>query len=162
MLEKNPKNEVALTKTGEIYILKEDYTKATEIFLQVLKISSKNIVAYEKIAYCFSIKGDAQNAINYYNKAFEYKSKNPQTYIEYANLMIREKEYSKALNKLAELKALEPDNTDCLNTLFLVNYLLAKEGKSNYNKEKALKIAREIEEKNLKFLYEKEKEGLGK
>ena len=134
----------------------------TDLNKTISKISSKNIVAYEKIAYCFSKKEDTQNAINYYNKAFEYKSKNPQTYIEYANLMIKEKEYSKALNKLGELKALAPDNTDCLNTLFLVNYLLAKEGKSNYNKEKALEIAREIEEKNLKFLYEKEKEELGK
>ena len=116
--------------------------------------SSKNVFAYEKLAKCFVVKSDTENAIKNSLKAFEYGSRNIETYIDYANIMTEKKEYQKALNKLKDFY--NPDNHDILNLQFHINFLLAKEENSNYNREKAIEIAKVIEEKNIEFKYAEE------
>ena len=71
--------------------------------------------------------------------------------------MIERKEYQKALNKL---KNIESETVEYLNLAFYINFLLAKEEKYSYNKEKAIEIANKIKEKEMPFDYTEELKAL--
>ena len=91
----------------------------------------------------------------------EYQPNEIKLCVDYAEYLIAQKDYKLALTKMQNAYKLDSNNIECLNVLFYLNYLLAKENLYDYNIEKAMKFAKEIEEKDPdSFSYAKEKEEL--
>lgn len=153
----NPKNTVALDGLGRINFDNKNYTEAIKCFEQGLKISAKAVENYRKIAKAYFSCGNFEKAKEYFNKAVEYQPDEPLVYIDYARLLIEKKEYELAIKKLQTVKKIMPDNSDYLNLLFYANFMLAKEHLCDYNVERAIQIARKIEEINPEsFNYKQE------
>ena len=91
----------------------------------------------------------------------EYRPNEIGLYIDYAQVLIAQKDYVPALKKLQNAYKIDSKNLDCLNLLFHTNYVLAKENFSDYNGEKAMLIAEEIEKYYPEnFAYPEEKKEL--
>lgn len=160
-IEINPKNIYALDALGEIYFEKQDYNQAINYFSLVLKNSAKAVDCYGKIARTYRELGDTQNANTYYQKLVEYKSDEALAFIECAKFLIEQKDFDQALKKLQKAHKLDETNVECLNLLFYVNYILAKENISDYNMERAIHFARIIETNYPDaFVYKEEKQEL--
>ena len=160
-LEINPKNVVSLDYLGQICFDKQNYKEAIEFYEKELKISAKMVGAYSKIAKAFYCDNNVEKANEYYEKSIEYMPDEISNYIEYSKALIEQKKYNPALKKLQKAHKMEDKNLDCLNLLFKVNYILAKENLSDYNIESALNIAKKIEEEYPDlFIYQEEKRDL--
>ena len=89
------------------------------------------------------------------------KDKNITNYIIFARNYIKQNKYEMALKKLQTALKTDENNIDCLNLMFFVNYTLAKENSSDYNREKAKEVAEKI--KSIapeKFIYSEEEKGI--
>lgn len=160
-LEINPQSILALDTIGQISFDKKDYKEAIKYFKKVLKNSAKAVGNYSKIANAYYLDGDIQKAYEYYNKAVEYQPDNMQVCVDYAKILMEQKDYEQALKKLQKAYKMDDKNLDCLNLLFQVNYLLAKENISDYNIERAMEIAQVIEDNYPdSFAYVNEKQDL--
>lgn len=160
-LEINPENYYAMDTLGQINFERENYKEAINYFSQVLKFSAKLTNNYGKIAKAYFMDGDTTKADEFYRKAIEYQPEEIQAYLDYANFLIEQKDYAQALKRLQKASKIDDKNLDCLNLLFSVNYILAKENLSDYNMESAINIAEKIEKDYPdSFLYEEEKHEL--
>jgi len=154
VLTLNPKNIVALDYLGQICFEKSkseggDYAESIKFFEQVLKVSAKAVGCYKKIADAYAVSNNAEQANSYYQKALEYSPDDIQIHIDYTKFLIDKKDYNLAQRKIqaaCKLNSSEDDNIVCLNLLFYVNYMLAKENLYDYNIEEAIDIAKTIEE----------------
>jgi len=156
-LEINPENYYAMDTLGQINLERENYKEAINYFTQVLKHSAKLTNNYGKIAKAYFMDGNIQKADEFYRKAIEYQPNEIQSYLDYAQFLIEQKDYAQALKRLQKANKIDDKNLDCLNLLFSVNYILAKENVSDYNIESALKIAAKIEKDYPDlFLYKEE------
>lgn len=160
-LEINPENYYAIDTFGQINFERGDYKAAINYFNQVLKYSAKLTDNYRKIAKAYCLDGDIQKADEFYRKAIEYQPNDIQGYLDYAHFLIEQKDFTQALKRLQKANKIDEKNLDCLNLLFLVNYILAKENGSDYNMESAISIAEKIENDYPdSFLYGEEKREL--
>lgn len=160
-LEINPENYYAMDTLGQINFERENYKEAINYFTQVLKYSAKLTDNYRKIAKAYCLDGDLQKADEFYRKAVEYQPNEIQVYLDYAQFLIEQKDYSQALKRLQKANKIDDKNLDCLNLLFSVNYILAKENGSDYNMESAISIAEKIENDYPdEFLYKEEMQEL--
>lgn len=160
-LEINPQNTVALDNLGQINFDQENYVEAIKYFGLVLKYNAKSVENYGKIAQAYFLEGNIQKANAYYQKALEYQPESFQVHINYAKILVEQSDFANALKKLEKANKLEENNSECLNLLFYVNYMLAKENLSDYNIERAMKIAQKIENDYPEsFFYRDEKKEL--
>lgn len=160
-LETDPQNFYAMDFLGQIHFDREDYKEAIKYFSLVLKHSAKAVKNYGRIAKAYLLDGDIQKANEYYQKSVEYQPDEIQVYIDYAKFLSDQKNYEQALKKLQNAYKIDDKNLDCLNLLFYVNYILAKENLSDYNMEKAINIAEKIEKDYPgSFIYIDEKKEL--
>ena len=96
-----------------------------------------------------------------FKKALEYQPDEIEVYINYAKNFMAQNDYTQALKKLQGAYKINSENLECLNLLFYVNYTLAKGNHSDYNMEKAIEIAKKIEQSYPdKFNYPNEKQEL--
>jgi tetratricopeptide (TPR) repeat protein len=160
-LDINPESIHALDILGQINFDRENYKESIKYFSQVLQNSAKEVENYGKIANAYFLDGDIEKANEYYQKAIQYQSEDMQIFIDYAKFLIEQKEYEQALKKLQTAYKFDDKNLDCLNLMFYVNYMLAKENISDYNIERAIEVA-QIIEKNYpdSFIYREEKQEL--
>lgn len=160
-LEINPSNAVVLDTLGQIQFDREDYKGAVKYYSSVLKHNVKLVDNYAKIANAYFLDGNISKANEFYQRALEYQPNNASIYVDFAKILIEQKDYQAALKKLMSAYKLDDDNLDCLNLLFYVNYTLAKETLCDYNMESAIEFARIIE-KNYPdaFVYKDEKHEL--
>lgn len=160
-LELNPKNIVSLDYLGQICFERQDYKGAIKFYEQELKTSAKMVGAYLKIAKAYHQDNNIEKANEYYEKSIEYMPDEISGYIEYSKFLIEQKIYNLALKKLQKACKIEDKNLECLELLFKVNYILAKENLSDYNIESALNIAKKIEKEYPDlFIYHEEKRDL--
>lgn len=160
-LELNTKNIVAFDNLGQISFDRKDYKNAIKYFELVLKNSAKAVKNYHKIANAYNLDKNTEKAREYFEKASEYQPDEINVYIDYAKFLIEQKDYKLAMRKIRNACKLDDKNVDCLNILFYLNYLLAKENLYDYNVEEAMKIAKKIEENYPdSFGYADEKEEL--
>lgn len=160
-LELNPENYYAMDTLGQINLERGNYKEAIEYFSQVLKYSAKLTDTYGKIAKAYALEGDSQKADEFYRKLIEYQPNEVRAYLDYAQFLIEQKDYEQALKRLQKANKLDDKNLDCMNLLFSVHYILAKENGSDYNMECAITIAEKIEENYPDlFLYKDEKREL--
>lgn len=160
-LELNPENYYAMDTLGQINLEQGNYKEAIDYFTQVLKHSAKLTDNYGKIAKAYSLDGDFTKADEFYRKAIEYQPNEIKVYIDYAQFLIEQKDYAQALKRLQKASKIDEKNLDCLNLLFSVHYILAKENGSDYNMESAIKVAEKIEKDyHDEFLYGEEKREL--
>lgn len=160
-LDINPQNISALENLGQIYFERQDYQAAIKSFELVLKYFAKAVRNYHKIANAYLLDNNVQKANEYYKKALEYQPAEINVYIDYTRALLEQKEYKLALRQIRNAYKLDENNIDCLNMLFYVNYILAKENLYDYNIKDAIEIAAKIETKHPEsFIYSKEKEEL--
>lgn len=160
-LELNPKNIIALEKLGQINFDEEHYVEAIRYFNLVLKYSAKLVETYGKIGQAYFLEGNIQKANEYYQKAVEYLPDSSKIHVDYAKILIEQRDFTQALKKLERANKLDENNSECLNLLFYTNYMLAKENLSDYNMERAMKIAQQIENDYPEsFFYSDEKKEL--
>lgn len=155
-LELNPGNYYAMDISGQINYERENYKEAINYFNQVMKHSVKLTGNYIKIARAYAKDGDLQKADEFFRKALEYEPNEMQGYIDYAEFLLEQKDFSQALKRLQKANKIDENNLDCLNMLFSVNYILAKENGSDYNIESAIKIAEKLENDYPDFFLYKE------
>ena len=162
-IEIKEKNIVALEGLGQIHFEKQDYQKAAYYFEKALQYSSKAVSNYNKIANCHFTQGNVQKAIEYYKKAVEYQPNEIKVYIDFAKALIEEKDHKLAMTQIKKAHKLDENNTESLNILFYLKYILAKEKLYDYNIQEAISIAEKIEDidPNL-FCYRTEKDELQK
>lgn len=160
-LELNPQSVIALDKLGQINFDEERYMEAIKYFSLVIKYNAKQVENYGKIAQAYFLEGNIQKANEYYQKAIEYQPSSSLVNVDYAKILIEQRDYAQALKKLEKANKLDESNIECLNLLFYVNYMLAKENLSDYNMERAMKIAQKIENDYPEsFFYRDEKKEL--
>lgn len=144
-LEINPQNIFALDTFGQIHYDRENYKEAVKYFEAVLKNSAKAVKTYGKIADSYFLDGNIQKANEFYGKALEYQPNEIKNYVNYAKILIEQRNYDLALKKLHSAYKLDERDFDCLNLMFYTNYMLAKENFSEYNVERAMEIVRKLE-----------------
>lgn len=160
-IELNPENYYALDTLGQINFERGNYKEAIDYFNQVMKHSAKLTGNYGKLAKAYAMDGDSQKADEFFRKALEYEPDEVQAYLDYAQFLIEQKDLAQALKRLQAANKIDENNLDCLNLLFSVNYILAKENGSDYNMESAIKIAEKLEKDYPDlFLYHEEKREL--
>lgn len=142
----HPRNILSLDNLGKIYFENKDYKKAIEYFGLILKYSAKATDNYLRIANSYYLLSEFTKANEYYKKATEYCPDDKYVYIDYARLLMSQKDYKQALTKIKKAYKMDESNLDCLNILFNLHYTLAKENISDYNVREANKIAEKIEE----------------
>lgn len=157
----NPKNITVLGYLGQIYFENKDYKKSIEHFELILKYSAKSTDNYLKIANAYYLLNDFSKSNEYYKKAIEYCPNDKYSYIDFARFLIAQKDYKQALAKVKKAYKIDENNLDCLNILFDLYFILAKENLSDYNVKEAINIAEKIEQNYPdSFRYKEEKEEL--
>ena len=127
----------------------------------MLKYSAKSIENYAKIANAYFLDNNMPKANEFYKKALEYQPNEIKVYLDFAKILLEQKDYEFALKKLQNAYKLDDKNLDCMNQLFYVNYILAKENVSDYNVERAMEVAKKIEQDYPNsFIYTEEKKEL--
>ena len=159
-LEINPNNYMANSMAAEIETDKQNY-KAALLYLDKCKddFAAKGF-NFSLKARCHAGLGSVEQAREYFEKAIEYSRTNKDIYIEYVKFLISQQDFETAKKKLKTISEQYHDN-NILNLYFYVLYNLAKQGGYKYNLEKALEIAKELEDsEEFSFEYEKEKDEL--
>jgi len=160
-LKINPQNIVALENLGQIHFEKQEYQISISYFEQVIKNSAKAIKNYHKIANAYFLDNNLTKAGEYFKKASEYQPDEIYVHIGYAKVLLAQRDYKLALRKIRTAYKLDENNIDCLNILFYVNYVLAKENLYDYNIGDAIRLAEKIEKSHPDlFRYPNEKEEL--
>ena len=160
-LEINPLNIVALDNIGLINMERQNYSEAIVYFERVLKNSAKSVENYAKIANAYFLDDNIPKSNEFYKKALEYQPNDIQVHLDFAKVLVAQGDYEFALKKLQNAYKLDDKNLDCLNQLFYVNYILAKENISDYNIERAMEVANKLEKDYPDaFIYLEEKREL--
>ena len=84
------------------------------------------------------------NAKEYYENALLNAGDNVSVYLMYSKFLIAQQDYSSAQRKLKRALKFSENNTEILNLLFHVGYILVKENVSDYNIKETLSIADKI------------------
>ncbi len=149
-------NYMANEVLADIFINEKQYDKAFEYLEKCLKNTEAKSGTYLKLARCYRIQNNPAQAYNNYEKSIEYDN-NIETQLEYISYLNTQKEYETALKKLITLEKTAGDRFDILSLVFEINYNIAIQDITKYNRVKAISTAEKLKEKYPdKFKYENE------
>ncbi len=117
---------------GEEAFLRQDYTKAANLFLKALDETNerKNAEAYKLIADCNRLMNKFDKAIFYYGKHFEVES-NPvdEVFFNYALMLHKTGDIAHAKTIYESLLEKQPDNTEVQRLIASCNFAIIENGK---------------------------------
>lgn len=145
-LDKEPECYPALKGKAMIAFKKGEYDKAVEYFKQILKEDSSDYVCNYYIAKSYENLGNDILTKEYYENAIKNFPSFLKSYIDYSKYLITKKEYAEAQRKLRKAVKIEENNTEILNLLFYVSYILVKDNICEYNVKEVLTLADKINE----------------
>jgi len=151
ILEKYPSYNIPsmLINAGAIYMKKQMFKKAEELFLKVIKIDKKNALAMYNLGLIYLKLKQLKKAKIYLEKAVPLTKFNPEYYFTLALLYKELKKYEKAKSILLEIIEKTPEFHKAHHELGLLYYNIFKDEKAGI---KHLKIASTLSPKNHMYL----------
>ncbi|MEL6534633.1 MAG: tetratricopeptide repeat protein [Bacteroidota bacterium] len=128
-----------LLAEAEKYYLIEDYSKALDVFLQILEEDEKNPVVHYKIAEIYTLEDKYPSALSYAQSAVDFDPDNKYYYLQLADVHARLTNYADAARTYEDLMKRIPGTDEYLYELAAL-YLFER------NIDKGLKTYRRIEE----------------
>lgn len=155
-LEINPQNYMANSVAAEIELDKQNYQLSLEYLEKCKDDFSNKGFNYSLKAQCYLGLGKLENVQTLFEKALEYMPEKKEIIIAYTKFLISQGTYELAKKRIK--KYLETsDDIDVLNLYFIVLYNLAKQENYRYNLDAAVKVAKQIMQKNSDmFVYKSE------
>lgn len=155
-LEINPDNHLANFLYAEIEMDNQNYEHAMELLKKCEKDYENKGKNYMFKAICYLELGNVEKSKTAFEKALEYSNESEDIILEYMKFLIRKENYELANTKFKKIMK-TTTNEALLNNYFIITYNLAKQNSYKYNVEKALEVAKRIEELGCKFFYDNEK-----
>lgn len=143
-LEKEPECYPALKGKAMLEFKKCEYDRAIEDFKQILKESPADYACNYYIAKSYENLGNDILTKEYYENAIKNFPSLIKAYIDYSKYLIGRKEFTEAQRKLRKAVKVEENNTEILNLLFYVSYILVKDNICEYNVKEVLALADKI------------------
>lgn len=143
-LEKEPECYPALKGKAMLEFKKCEYGSAIEDFKQILKESPADYACNYYIAKSYENLGNDILTKEYYENAIKNFPSLIKAYIDYSKYLIGRKEFAEAQRKLRKAVKVEENNTEILNLLFYVSYILVKDNICEYNVKEVLALADKI------------------
>lgn len=137
-------NYVYAKARGVVALKKGDYQNAINLFKSVQEKMFFDNTLNIFIANAYEALNDVNNAKEYYENALLNAGDNVSVYLMYSKFLIAQQDYSSAQRKLKRALKFSENNTEILNLLFHVDYILVKENVSDYNIKETLSIADKI------------------
>lgn len=163
LLLKNPQSYPALKGMAFVKFYTNHYDEAVEEFKTVLKSEPFDVSIYYYIAKAYVKLSNDILAKEYFEHSLKENPGHIISYLDYSQYLINQNEYQEAQRKLRRALKIDENNTEILNLLFHVSYVLVKENVCEYNVKEALSIAEKICSINKDFFrYEEEKADLEK
>lgn len=119
--------------------------EAVSLFKKALTLDSKSVYNYYRLAKCYEKIQNADMIKDSYEKLIKFNPDFFAGYFEYAKYLISLKDYKDAQRKLRKAEKLNPENSNVLNLLFYVSYILVKDNLCEYNVKEAIAIADRIQ-----------------
>lgn len=155
------KNNTALKAQAFIAYKNQDYTRAIELFKEVLKQNDYDSILVYYIAKSYENLNNEILTKEYYEKSINENPQHMLSYIDYSRWLFEHKDYAECQRKLRRALKADENNIDILNMLFYVSYILVKDNICEYNVKETLNIADKIIALNGDdFKYQKEKDEL--
>ena len=151
---KQPDNPVLQLVLGIIDFKNGNYADA----IQKLKQNGENPINCLYTAMAYEKNGNDGKAREYYELALRYNEKYENAYKKYIDFLISKNDYVEANRKLRKALKHFENNTDLLNLMFFVSYILVKDNFSDYNVKEALSIADKIEKSGAEFKYDEQRQ----
>ncbi len=137
-------NYVYSKATGLIAMRKGDYALAVNMFKGVTDLMFFDNGLNFLLAQCYDCMGDIPKAKEYYETAMLSAGDNISMYLNYADFLVKNEDYESAKRKLNRALKYDENNSDVLNLLFHIGYILVKDNWSEYNVKETLGIADKI------------------
>ena len=138
VLEKNPNHAQALYNLAALAYGREDYDFSLSKYQESLNADPQNKIVYFSIANCYHKKNNIEQAKTYFKKCIEYCPDFIQGYLNFANLLIENNEYTEAKRK-ARTAYLKDKNSAYTN--FAYGVVLLKLGEFDESIEKFQKAS---------------------
>ena len=157
-MEKEPDNYLAVKGSAIIAFKTGNFDKAIESFKHIIKEDKTDYACSYYIAKSYENLGNDILTKEYYKNAIKDFPTFINSYIDFSKYLISQKEYAEAQRKLRKAVKIEENNTEILNLLFYVSYILVKDSICEYNVKEVLSIADKINEIDPEtFKYPEEK-----
>ena len=158
VMEKEPDNYLAVKGSAIIAFKTGNFDKAIESFKHIIKEDKTDYACSYYIAKSYENLGNDILTKEYYENAIKDFPTFISSYIDFSKYLISQKEYAEAQRKLRKAVKIEENNTEILNLLFYVSYILVKDSICEYNVKEVLSIADKINEIDPEtFKYPEEK-----
>lgn len=144
LLKENNENALLLRASGIIMCTEEKYREGIHNFKSALKSEPSDVINYYYIAKAYMHLGDNSNAGEYFESSIKENPKHLKTYIDYAKFLISEEDFANANRKLRKALRQTETDTEILNMLFYVNYILVKDNVCEYNIKETLDFEQKI------------------
>ena len=156
-IEISDKNYLANEVLADILLEERNFDEAYPHLEKCLKNAETKSTTYLKLARYYIEKNNFSEVCRSFENSIEYDRNNVDTYLEYISYLNRRKEYETALKKLITLEKLAGDRFEVMSLAFEVNYNIAKDDITRYNRVKALSVAEKMKENYPdKFSFERE------
>lgn len=117
IIEKEPKNVIALNNLSWIYISLNDYSKACDYSLQAYKIAGEQPAVADTHGYCLLKSGKLTESLNLLQTAHQAVPTNAEIALHYAESLLKNKQGKQAKKILDEVVTEDPKLIDIKNTL---------------------------------------------
>lgn len=133
-------NKIRLAK-AIIHIAKNEFEEA----LKCLRSNSENWLFSYYIAKCYEKSANKVKAKEYYENSIAINPKYISGYVSYVNFLISDDNFEDAQRKLRKALKFNENNSELLNLMFYVSYILVKDSDCEYNIKEALAITQKFE-----------------
>ncbi len=117
IIEKEPKNVIALNNLSWIYISQNDYTKACEYSLKAYEIAGEQPAIADTHGYCLLKSGEIKESMPLLETAHQAVTNNAEIALHYAESLIKNHKPKQAKTILDEVTTEDPKLMDLKNSL---------------------------------------------
>jgi predicted Zn-dependent protease len=156
-LDKYPDDTLTRSTYADALLSDKQYQQARDQYLRVIQIDKDNISALNNLAWLNMQLGDLDKAVDYAGQASIKAPENPAINDTFATILIRQKEYKRALDILRTASAKVPQNLDIQFHLAQALYgvgkkqeaigilkIITQPGKTYNERENAIKLLQEL------------------
>lgn len=140
----NPNRALILRGLGLAECAQEKFSEGIHYFKSALKEDSTDVLNHYYIAKAYMHAGNRFNAREYFETSIKENPLYIKSYIDYSKFLISIDDFADAGRKLRKALKFAENNTEILNMLFYVNYILVKENLCEYNIKETLDLEKRI------------------
>lgn len=148
VLEKEPDNRIVKQALGIIAYENNNCEEAINLLKESLNDEADDSINYYYLARCYEKLNNDRKVKDNYETAISKNPKYISAFVDYSKYLISKTETAEAQRKLRKALKADSDNTEILNLLFYVSYILVKENLCEYNIKETIAISKKIENIN--------------